>query len=1058
MTREEFRKMIENFLKQRGTKNRLSVLIRPIFDADWYKLINKDVSQQVEVNKTTALKHYLEHGIKEGRSPNALFSFHYYKENNKEHLSKKLTDNVQLMVDFLTNPQSFGNSPHALFDPRWYWSQNEEIHKAFAEKKLHPYLHFIEHGAKEGRAPNSMFDAHWYLQNYPEANDLVKDGAMTAIQHYLLIGGRRGFSPSPSFDARWYLEQNQDVAALTREGLTDALSHYIARGRAENRPYRAHGNSAKIRNLIVAGPVATRKGYDSAHHRVRRHYSLSKAPLVSIIIVNLNGERHLNDLGNSLIEQSYRNFEIIFVDNGSEDNSCKIWRARFPSSTIIALPYNVGFAEANNIGLRHSRGELIALLNNDTKADPDWLYSLVNAIRYDPDIGAATSKIRFWTPFITIEISSEAEFFARTDDILSCLKYKKYFADVGNENNGRISAVKRGNKYEICVKIPADNHHFNIPLMSVSKQQLVEVKCGHRRKMIKIDSSGQEITFPISEQSAALGKYVINNAGSIEGPNHTTADRGFGAYDESQFETVEPVSLLCGCACLIRRDALVGRDIFIGEFFAYYEDSELSQRLRHSGFRIIYCPASKVYHKHSSTSVEKSTFWMKYVNRNQILYQYILSSTEDRKTLLREKLLTLNHHKVYFSDKENIKTADDITYAGVLDDIISELPQLVDKFEDGDLPGKNQIRIGVYNNFWQTLGGGEAHALSVVSALRNISSVEMISCVDFDIDYILSYFGLDRRKIRKRIVLDMVPELTAEYDIFVNSTYMSELKSLAPSSFYLVSFPSKTPTVEFLNSYKFLANSEYTSDWMEKMWGKGNYCSEILYPAVSDKIVESVDGRKFKKLKQIISVGRFFESGHSKNQHIIAEIFKLCVNSGGFDDWQLVLIGSSNDDWYVHRVMKILSGYNAKVLTDLPLEKLKEYYRSASIYIHAAGFGHDMDKEPENFEHFGMTVVEAAMNGCLPIVYNQAGPREIVKKLEMGCTYDTIEEAANVLGQKIAELESADTRNDLAFKLSSKASSLFHTSSSESRNNKILSIFGLNKLQNPQDSAIYSEP
>ncbi|MCJ2066315.1 glycosyltransferase family 2 protein [Methylobacterium sp. J-088] len=370
------------------------------------------------------MKHYLEHGIYEGRPPNMLFNFAYYLSYNNKYLKNKFKNNAQVIIDYLKNSAAFENSPHPLFDPKWYLAQNKDVYAFYSQKKLHPYLHFLEHGARERRAPNPMFDTHWYLQNYPEAQDIVKTGAMTAIQHYLLIGGRRGFSPSPSFDARWYLEQNQDVAALAREGLTDALSHYLAVGRAENRSYREHGSSAKIRNLTSSGTVEAWRTYRENPHDVRRYYLLSKAPLISIIIVNLNGEHHLNDLGTSLLQQTYQNFEIIFVDNGSQDSSCHLWRTLIPNSIIIELDRNVGFAEANNIGLRASRGELIALLNNDTTVDQDWLYSLLNTMRHEPNIGAVTSKIRFWVPFISIEFASDAEFSANVSMILNQLAYK----------------------------------------------------------------------------------------------------------------------------------------------------------------------------------------------------------------------------------------------------------------------------------------------------------------------------------------------------------------------------------------------------------------------------------------------------------------------------------------------------------------------------------------------------------------------------------------------------------------------------------------------------------
>ncbi|MCJ2066317.1 glycosyltransferase [Methylobacterium sp. J-088] len=230
------------------------------------------------------------------------------------------------------------------------------------------------------------------------------------------------------------------------------------------------------------------------------------------------------------------------------------------------------------------------------------------------------------------------------------------------------------------------------------------------------------------------------------------------------------------------------------------------------------------------------------------------------------------------------------------------------------------------------------------------------------------------------------------------------------------------------------------------MWKEKNYASDILYPAISEKIVELNEKTIFDKSKQILSVGRFFSTGHSKNQHIIADLFKQCVDAGSLNGWELVLVGSSNDDKYVQFVTKSLSGYNAKILTNISLDELKSYYRSASIYIHAAGYGQDINKEPENFEHFGMTVVEAAMNGCLPVVYNQAGPKEIVEKLGIGNLYDTIEQAVEFFIERNGEFDRREKRNLAAEEIRSKAKSLFYTSSSPRRREAILSVFGLDKI------------
>ena len=113
---------------------------------------------------------------------------------------------------------------------------------------------------------------------------------------------------------------------------------------------------------------------------------------VSIIIVNWNGLRHLPECLESLESQSFRDFETIVVDNGSQDGSLEYLRSR-PEVVLVPLPENAGFAAGNNAGLPLARGEYVVTLNNDTRAEPDWLERLVQVADRHPEAGMVASRI-----------------------------------------------------------------------------------------------------------------------------------------------------------------------------------------------------------------------------------------------------------------------------------------------------------------------------------------------------------------------------------------------------------------------------------------------------------------------------------------------------------------------------------------------------------------------------------------------------------------------------------------------------------------------------------------
>ncbi len=109
-----------------------------------------------------------------------------------------------------------------------------------------------------------------------------------------------------------------------------------------------------------------------------RFVSPTPLPMVSVVVCSYNGARTLRDCMQSLQGLHYPNYEIVFVDDGSKDNTQDIMRD-FPQVRNIAQK-NCGLSVARNVGIAAARGTVVAFTDSDCMVDRDWLYFLVHTL------------------------------------------------------------------------------------------------------------------------------------------------------------------------------------------------------------------------------------------------------------------------------------------------------------------------------------------------------------------------------------------------------------------------------------------------------------------------------------------------------------------------------------------------------------------------------------------------------------------------------------------------------------------------------------------------------
>jgi GT2 family glycosyltransferase len=120
----------------------------------------------------------------------------------------------------------------------------------------------------------------------------------------------------------------------------------------------------------------------------------SPTPPVSIIIVHYRGYKILHGCIESILKTTYRNYEIVIVDNGCDDGSIQnIWREYASRIKLIHSDINLGFVKGNNLALQQITSKYVVLLNNDTQVDPNWLHILVDTAEKDSSVAAIAPKL-----------------------------------------------------------------------------------------------------------------------------------------------------------------------------------------------------------------------------------------------------------------------------------------------------------------------------------------------------------------------------------------------------------------------------------------------------------------------------------------------------------------------------------------------------------------------------------------------------------------------------------------------------------------------------------------
>lgn len=344
---------------------------------------------------------------------------------------------------------------------------------------------------------------------------------------------------------------------------------------------------------------------------------------VSVIIINYNGKQYIDNLFQSLqklILDSIK-VEIIVVDNNSVDDSVQYLKEKyiFDNFKIIESKQNLGFAGGNNLGVSHAAGEYIIFLNNDTKVDKFWLKELLSKIKSDKTIGIVNSKLLFFYDFIKIKTVTQDKFNIESTIKINGQEYtvdNKWCKNLLYENQMTcfghscfyIPLILEQDEYEIILELEEFNNKTDYVVIGNESYYT---------------QGNNFITIRLTLEEVELNKIsLIQNAGSGVNKNYDGYDIGFCQEDEFKYNVEYEINNACGASFIISKEDFETAGKFDEKFFMYYEDTDLSYRIKKLGKRIVYYPNSIVRHIHTGSSKEWSPFFIFHIVRNKILFIY----------------------------------------------------------------------------------------------------------------------------------------------------------------------------------------------------------------------------------------------------------------------------------------------------------------------------------------------------------------------------------------------------------------------------------------------------
>ena len=310
--------------------------------------------------------------------------------------------------------------------------------------------------------------------------------------------------------------------------------------------------------------------------------------------------------------------------------------------------------------------------------------------------------------------------------------------------------------------------------------------------------------------------------------------------------------------------------------------------------------------------------------------------------------------------------------------------------------------LALFTPYELIAGGGTRYILGIAEAFRNTYQVYLVTPVAMPVAA-LAEVGPELG-IRADHIIPISWEdahsralgRPFDYAVAFGNEPLPQIPGIADRNFFVCQFPFPMQPDDLAIRLIYLSHcesivvySEYAKTHLSSRLAKLSAPAkpiQVIHPA-ADLIASQREGNR-RDPKSILSVGRFFDVG-GKCQDKLIEAFRELDNQG----WLLHLAGAiyQGETRYsmYEKCQRLAEGLSVRFYPNASRAEIGRLYAECFCYWHGAGIGADPVTEPEKFEHFGITVVEAMAAGCLPLVLAQGGPAEIVTSGEDGWTFET---------------------------------------------------------------------